>query len=127
MAEPHLDHPGDISWYVGHGPAPILGDCPHVACQHSDTHTVAWGPDFEHYELVVCVEQGEGRCAGACRGWAASYPNAGFRSDGLPRQRVYGFRAFDATAEHRTTREERLAQDTAIRRARVEARLGHPL
>lgn len=120
--EPHLDHPGEISWYVGHGPAPILGDCPHVACEHRDSHTVAWGPDFEHYELVVCVETGEGKCGGACRGWAAAYPKAGFRADGLPRTRRYGFRAFDAAGEHLTTREERKRHDAEIARDRAVAR-----
>lgn len=117
--EPHLDHPGEITWWVGHGPAPILGDCEHVDCQHRDTATVAHGPDWEHYELVVCIEKGDGKCAGACRGWHAEYPRD-VVPDGMPRTRVYGFRRFDATGEHCTTREERKAEDDRIAADRYE-------
>ncbi|MBM3315842.1 hypothetical protein FJY71_08425 [candidate division WOR-3 bacterium] len=122
MAEAHLDHPGEITWWVGHGPAPILGDCPHTGCEHRDTSTVAWGPDFEHYELVNCMEQGEGKCGGACRGWYAEYPR-GEVPPGFPPVRWYGFKAYDAAREHSTTREEAEAEKVRIARERAERRL----
>jgi len=112
MAEVHLDHPGEMSWWVGHGPAPILGDCPHTTCEHRDTGTIAHGPDYEHYELVLCTERGEGKCDRACRGWVAVNPDPETaRADGKPRERWWGFKAFDASREHHTTREERQAED----------------
>lgn len=64
MAEPHLDHPGDVSWWAGKGPVVLEGPCPHD-CPHMDTHTVAWGPSFDRYELVDCLACG-------CRGWVTS-------------------------------------------------------
>lgn len=72
MSETHLDHPGDISWFKGYGPANVLGPCPHVDCPHTATSVIAWGPDFEHYTLNACdIPEG---CDGYCRGWAAEYP-----------------------------------------------------
>lgn len=72
MSEAHLDHPGEWSWFAGCGPHQVVGPCPHIRCSHADMHTVAYGPDFEHYELVTCdVTDG---CAGGCRGWTAEYP-----------------------------------------------------
>lgn len=101
--EAHLDHPGEVSWFVGHGPAPILGPCPHTECGHRSTSVVAWGPDLERYELVVCDDSTG--CDGACRGWLAQ-PHEGHNGHGRP----HHFKRFDADAEHRTTREERKAK-----------------
>jgi hypothetical protein len=70
MAEAHVDHPGEMSWFVGHGPAPVIGPCPHTDCQHYGQTVIAWGPDAEHYELVQCDgRNGFDQCDGACRGW----------------------------------------------------------
>ncbi len=70
MAEPHLDHPGEITWFKGTGPRPVLGACPHVSCSHAAQSTVAWGPSLERYELVVCDMPRTGAgCAGSCRAW----------------------------------------------------------
>jgi hypothetical protein len=62
MAEPHLDHPGEVSWFAGFSPAPVLGPCPHGNCEHRDARSIAWGPDWDHYILEECVH-----CH--CRGW----------------------------------------------------------
>lgn len=71
MSETHLDHPGDVSWFKGHGPADVIGDCDHD-CPHDSTAVIAWGPDYEHYCLTQCdVWYG---CAGQCRAWSAEYP-----------------------------------------------------
>lgn len=74
MAEPHLDHPGEIHWFSGYGPADVLGPCPHAACQHLGQGTVAWGPSYERYELVDCgsldpAEESNSDCASTCRAW----------------------------------------------------------
>jgi hypothetical protein len=75
VAEAHLDHPGEIRWFKGWGPAPVEGDCPHATCPHESTAAIAYGPDFAHYILDVCEEpQG---CAGACRGWFGEWPANG--------------------------------------------------
>ena len=76
MAEAHVDHPGDVSWFAGKGPLPVIGPCPHTTCSHDQGGTIAWGPDHEHYTLNVCVvPEREGGCGGTCRGWAAEYPH----------------------------------------------------
>ncbi len=67
MAEPHLDHPGEIHWFTGYGPATVLGVCPHSNCMHWGQSVIAHGPDLRRYELVQC-DQMEG-CATACRTW----------------------------------------------------------
>lgn len=68
-SETFVDHPGQMSWFVGHGPAPVLGPCPH-GCEHNSIGTIAWGPDEAHYELVVCDGEGWGAtCGGECRAW----------------------------------------------------------
>lgn len=67
MAEPHLDHPGEFSWFAGHGPLPVLGDCPHHDCRHNNLAVIGWGPDLRRYELVKCTV--EGQCEGRCRAW----------------------------------------------------------
>lgn len=67
MAEAHLDHPGEVRWFKGHGPAPVLGPCPHTDCPHESTAAVAYGPDHAHYVLDAGVEP-DG-CDGTCRGW----------------------------------------------------------
>jgi len=73
MAEVHLDHPGDVSWFAGHGPLPVIGPCPHDTCEHTIIPTIGYGPDFEHYCLVRCDDPNG--CAGQCRGWTAEYPH----------------------------------------------------
>lgn len=73
MGEAHLDHPGDWHWFMGHGPAEIIGDCPHENCPHHAGSVVAYGPDYRHYELIQCdVDEG---CNGNCRGWMAEFPH----------------------------------------------------
>lgn len=57
-----LDHPGEVSWFSGYGPLPIIGDCDHTDCLHRGTADIAYGPDFDHYELVECSDCG-------CRAW----------------------------------------------------------
>lgn len=76
MADPHLDHPGEISWFPGKGPAAVLGPCPH-RCEHFARAAIAWGPDFEHYTLDECRDAvEEGGCGGACRAWSSEVPIA---------------------------------------------------
>lgn len=70
MAEAHLDHPGDIHWFHGYGPATVLGNCPHGNCAHNAQSVIAWGPSYDRYELVACdVING---CATGCRAWVDS-------------------------------------------------------
>lgn len=72
MSETHLDHPGEISWFKGQGPAKTLGPCQHSNCEHEIGGVIAWGPNFEHYSLIECrVKDG---CNGKCRGWSTEYP-----------------------------------------------------
>lgn len=67
MADAHLDHPGEITWYAGQRPLPVAGPCDH-ACLHHIQRIIAWGPSYARYELVQCsVPYG---CAGTCRAWA---------------------------------------------------------
>jgi hypothetical protein len=76
MAEPHLDHPGDVTWFPGQRPAPVLGDCPHTRCPHDSLRCVAWGPDLEHYTLDQCtVPTDAGGCGGQCRAWSSEVPH----------------------------------------------------
>lgn len=75
MAEAHLDHPGEVTWFKRHGPAPVLGPCPHVECQHLGTGVIAWGPSMERYELVACgsinrADESPSDCASRCRAWS---------------------------------------------------------
>lgn len=66
MAEAHLDHPGEISWFKGYGPSPVLGACEHD-CPHNAQSVIGWGPDMRRYELAQCdVQDG---CASGCRAW----------------------------------------------------------
>lgn len=67
MAGTMVDIPGRIRFFSGHGPAPVLGICPHRLCAHRSLTVIAWGPDRAHYELVRCDDR-DG-CAGRCRGW----------------------------------------------------------
>lgn len=73
MGEAHLDTDGGVRWFKGHGPAPVVGPCPHDDCDHKWTSSViAYGPDFAHYELLECrTTKGEG-CG--CRGWYGEWP-----------------------------------------------------
>lgn len=70
MAEVHVDAPGEIHWFKGEGPLPVLGPCPH-ACQHWGKGVIAWGPSEDRYELVECGMDDDGAkgCAGQCRAW----------------------------------------------------------
>jgi len=73
MADPHLDHPGEITWWPNQGPVPVLGPCPHD-CQHYLGATIAHGPDLRRYVLVRCdVPEG---CDGRCRAWCPDGPHA---------------------------------------------------
>jgi hypothetical protein len=66
-APAELSNLGDVRWFAGYGPEPVVGPCPHRSCPHNHQSVVAWGPDFDRYELVTCdVEDG---CDGGCRGW----------------------------------------------------------
>lgn len=65
MSDVHLDHPGEMHWFSGYGPAPVLGECPHLGCEHRGTSVIAWGPDLEHYELAECDMD----CDSTCRAW----------------------------------------------------------
>jgi hypothetical protein len=67
MAEAHLDHPGEVSWYKGYGPSPVLGPCPHCDCPHNAQSVIGWGPSLDRYELSQC-DVAEG-CDGGCRAW----------------------------------------------------------
>lgn len=74
MAEPHLDHPDEISWFAGYGPAPVLGPCPHATCKHLGQGVIAWGPSLDRYELVECgsinpADEADNDCASHCRAW----------------------------------------------------------
>lgn len=67
MSVRHLDHPGDWHWFKGHGPAEVIGACPHTTCPHNAQSVIAHGPTLDRYELVTCdVDDG---CAGTCRAW----------------------------------------------------------
>ena len=77
-SEVALDHPGEISWFKSDPEEQdrhAVGPCPHAECEHHGQSVVAWGPDFDHYELVVCDDSGPGGCAGWCRGWRATDDN----------------------------------------------------
>lgn len=67
MAEKHVDNPGEIRWFAGYGPSPVVGPCPHVGCRHHAQSVIAWGPDTQRYELAQC-DVAEG-CDGGCRAW----------------------------------------------------------
>jgi len=76
MAEAHLDHPGEVTWFPNQQPATVLGECPHETCPHNEMRDIAWGPDYSHYVLVACIVPAEtGGCDGQCRAWSAEYPD----------------------------------------------------
>jgi hypothetical protein len=71
MAEPHLDHPGEIHWFKSERPLPVLGRCPHSGCGHHGQGVIAWGPSLKQYELVECgSRRASDGCAGSCRAWS---------------------------------------------------------
>jgi hypothetical protein len=74
VAEPHLDHPGEITWFAGKSHAPIVGLCSHD-CPHDGQGVIAWGPSYDRYELVQCAikpsEHPDG-CDSRCRAWVDS-------------------------------------------------------
>jgi hypothetical protein len=78
-SEVTLDHPGEVIHWFKSEPEEIdrrpVGPCPHTECRHHGQSVVAWGPDFEHYELMVCDDDHPGGCAGWCRGWQATDDN----------------------------------------------------
>ena len=70
----HVDKPGEIKWFAGYGPRAVIGPCPHIGCRHHAQAVIAWGPDYERYELVECnVSE---HCAGRCRAWTDGGPIA---------------------------------------------------
>jgi hypothetical protein len=74
VAEVHLDHPGEITWFAGRSHAPITGLCSHT-CPHHGQAVVAWGPSYDRYELVECqvkLNEHPDGCGGRCRAWADS-------------------------------------------------------
>lgn len=77
MAEPHLDNPGDIHWFKGEHPLPVLGPCPHTGCAHNGQGVIAWGPSLDRYELVECGSRAAAPaaddCGGTCRAWSDGY------------------------------------------------------
>ena len=77
VPEIQLDHPGEIEWLYGRGPAPVLGACPH-ACKHGRS-LIAMGPTTDRYKLVECngVRPGGAgtECAGRCRAWMDGWGN----------------------------------------------------
>lgn len=77
MAEAHLDHPGEISWFAREAPRPVLGACPHPECKHLGQGVIAWGPSMDRYELVACgspdpADESDADCASTCRAWVDS-------------------------------------------------------
>jgi hypothetical protein len=68
----HVDQPGEIRWFSGHGPRAVVGPCPHITCRHLAQGVIAWGPDYERYELIECT----GECARRCRAWTDGGPVA---------------------------------------------------
>lgn len=70
MAEAHVDRPGEVTWWSGFGPEPIGGPCPHL-CVHEQQRIVAWGPSYERYELVACMDAIG--CGGLCRAWTDQF------------------------------------------------------
>lgn len=72
MAEPNVDNPGEITWFKSHGPATVLGLCPHSTCDHHSTSVVAWGPDMQRYTLDRCDVAGG--CDKNCRAWHTERP-----------------------------------------------------
>lgn len=92
MAETHLDHPGEVTWFAGHGPKPPLGaSCDHECDHNFSCAVVAWGPDFDHYSLVECAVCG-------CRSWTVEYPPP--FSDDRPKYRERGFVQVASGGEH---------------------------
>jgi rRNA maturation protein Nop10 len=68
VAETHLDHPGEVTWFEGYGPKRPLGlPCNHPCDHNFSCSVIAWGPDYEHYCIVECKECG-------CRSWTVEYP-----------------------------------------------------
>jgi hypothetical protein len=73
MSFVHVDHPDEvIHWFKVYPETEQqrrpIGDCPH-ACPHMQTAVIGWGPDLQHYELIICTDSG---CRGNCRGWVGA-------------------------------------------------------
>lgn len=77
MAEAYLDHPGEITWFKGKGPLPVLGPCQHSECRHLGQNVIGWGPSVERYVIVACgsidpADESPSDCAMTCRAWSDS-------------------------------------------------------
>ena len=71
MREVAIDYPDEVvHWMPSYSEAerarPIAGECPHE-CRHRIFNLAGWGPDYAHYVLYYCGDDG---CKGNCRGWA---------------------------------------------------------
>lgn len=73
MANAHLDHPGEIRWFRGYGPRPVLGPCHHHNCRHLGVSVIADGPSYERYVLVQCDGEGHPRGGPTCQGWCRAW------------------------------------------------------
>jgi hypothetical protein len=58
---------GEIAWYKGYGPSPVVGPCPHPDCRHHAKSAIAWGPSLQRYVLAQCDVPAH--CDGGCRAW----------------------------------------------------------
>ena len=66
-----IDYPDEvIHWTPAYPEAerarPVTGPCPHE-CRHRIFKLAGWGPDWAHYVLYYCSDDG---CQDNCRGWA---------------------------------------------------------
>jgi hypothetical protein len=58
-----VDLPGEVWWFKSdpeEGDRRPVGSCPHTGCRHTGQSVVAWGPDLDHYELIVCDDDNPG-------------------------------------------------------------------
>ena len=74
-----IDYPDEVVHWMPDYPEaerkrPVTGACPHE-CRHRIFKLAGWGPDYDHYVLYYCDDDG---CQGNCRGWA---PLTGDRAD----------------------------------------------
>ena len=71
MREIAIDYPDEVIHWMPAYPEterarPVVGPCPHE-CRDRIFKLAEWGPDYEHYVLYYCDDDG---CQGNCRGWA---------------------------------------------------------
>ena len=79
MREIAIDYPDEVIHWMSDYPEversrAILGPCPHE-CRHRSFRLAGWGPDWDHYVLWICADDG---CQRNCRGWV---PLTGDRPD----------------------------------------------